>query len=392
MKRIMNKPVLCFLVLIISFSILIPAYAEVTSLKTNSAFYKGGSKIYFSGTILDTDASTVTVLIFDPNGQYTRIAASGFANSTHQFQIMVDTSAIDNQQKLSLKGIYNATAFVAQKENGKTVSFAFSPDGSPLLASPPTSLVASAPSSTEIDLSWSMGENNAGSSISGYKIERNDGSGFNTIQNTQTTYFSDLGLVPHQQYSYRVSAINSAGTSAPSNVVNATTLSSPNVPANPIPNNSTAPSLDELLQQRMKDAQKLQELLHGSHSSGSSQSPPAGISHTIGLTEHVNLNDLSDAIPTGSISKSNPTQIPNIAINNILYPLISIVGVGIVVTILYFRKKRKTKDDEMNPEISSVTAKESDEDYPILIIKNRLAKGEITMEEFKLLKDELSES
>jgi hypothetical protein len=147
-----------------------------------------------------------------------------------------------------------------------------------------------------------------------------------------------------------------------------------------------------LLQQRMKDAQKLQELLHGSHSSGSSQSPPAGISHTIGLTEHVNLNDLSDAIPTGSISKSNPTQIPNIAINNILYPLISIVGVGIVVTILYFRKKRKTKDDEMNPEISSVTAKESDEDYPILIIKNRLAKGEITMEEFKLLKDELSES
>ena len=386
----MNNLILGFLISLVAFSILVPAYAEVTSLKTDSSFYKGGSKIYFSGTILDTDASTVTVLIFDPNNQYTRIAASGFANSTHQFQIMVDTSAIDNQQKLSLKGIYNATAFVAQKENGKTVSFAFSPDGSPLIASPPTSLVASARSSTEIDLSWSMGANNAGSLISGYRIERNDGSGFNLIQNTQTTYFSDLGLVPNKQYSYRVSAINSAGTSSPSTIVNATTLSPPNVPINPIPNNSNAPSLDELLQQRMKDAEKLQELLHGSHSSGSSQ-PPLGISHNIDLTEHVSLNDISNTIPTKPILESNPTQIPNIDIKNILYLLISFAGVGIVVTVLYLRKKRKTQNDTINPEISSDTSKEIEADYPMLILKNRLAKGEITMDEFKLLKNELSE-
>jgi uncharacterized membrane protein len=31
-----------------------------------------------------------------------------------------------------------------------------------------------------------------------------------------------------------------------------------------------------------------------------------------------------------------------------------------------------------------------DEDYAMMILKNRLAKGEITIEEFKILKDELS--
>jgi len=381
---------------IIVFSMLIPAYAEVTSLKTNSPFYKGGNKIYFSGTILNSDASTVTILIFRPDNQYALIA-SGIANNTHQFQIMVDTSIQENQQKLSSKGIYNATAFVAHKENGKTVSFAFSPDGSPITVSPPI-LVATVRSSTEIDLSWSNGENNGGTTISGYKIERSDGNNFNTIQNTQITSYQDLGLVPNQQYSYRVSAINSVGiTSDPSNVVSAATMAPQNVPPpNPTSDGSTAPSLDELLKQRMKDAQKLQELLHGSNPSGSTQSPQPGVQHTISLNEQLNLNDAYNVIPKKSVSENNLSQgtFPNFEIKNIMYPLISIVGVAIVVTVLYLRKKQKTiSNGTMGVDTSSVKPIASDtEDYPILIIKNRLAKGEITMDEFKLLKDELSES
>jgi len=128
---------------IIVSSTIIPAYAEVTSLKTNAPFYKGGSKINFSGATLDTDPPNVTILIFNPNGQFIMLT-SGLADSNHQFQVALDTSIPDSQQKLSVKGIYNATAFIAKQENGKTTSFVFSPDGSPIAPAFPTSLTASA--------------------------------------------------------------------------------------------------------------------------------------------------------------------------------------------------------------------------------------------------------
>src|SRR5574337_752133 len=127
----MNRYGICFvaLVAIVITSAIIPAYAEVTSLKTNTSFYKGGNKIYFSGTVLDTDPPNVTILLFDPTNKFI-VLSSGIADSNHQFQIVIDTSTSDNQQKFSLKGVYNATAFIANKENGKTVNFIYSPDGS----------------------------------------------------------------------------------------------------------------------------------------------------------------------------------------------------------------------------------------------------------------------
>ncbi|MGI0075448.1 MAG: hypothetical protein ACREA5_05850, partial [Nitrosotalea sp.] len=137
-------------VVVVSITIL-PAYAEVTSLKTNTSFYKGGSTVYFSGTVLNTDPPNVTILLFDPTNKFI-LLASGNADSNHQFQINVDTSTSNNQQKFSVKGTYNATAFIANKENGQTVNFVFSPDGSPAIPSSPTSLAASVVSSTEIDL------------------------------------------------------------------------------------------------------------------------------------------------------------------------------------------------------------------------------------------------
>ncbi len=112
----------------------LPAYAEVTSLQTTSSFYKGGSTIYFSGTVLASDPPNVTILVFDPTNKFI-LLASGNADNNHQFQISVDTSTSDNQQKFTLKGTYNATAFIATKENGKTVNFVFSPDGS-MISSP----------------------------------------------------------------------------------------------------------------------------------------------------------------------------------------------------------------------------------------------------------------
>ncbi len=87
----------------------------------------------------------------------------------------------------------------------------------------PTGLAASAVTSTQINLSWVDNATNE----TGYSIERSVG--------TSTTYaeiattaagvntYANTGLTPSTQYNYRVRAFNSAGNSAYTSVVSATT-------------------------------------------------------------------------------------------------------------------------------------------------------------------------
>jgi len=94
---------------------------------------------------------------------------------------------------------------------------------------PPTGLTSSVVSSSQINLSWAAPSNNGGSAITGYKIERSSNGGTNwgtLISNsgsTGTTY-SNTGLAANTTYTYRVSTINSVGTSTVSNTASATTL------------------------------------------------------------------------------------------------------------------------------------------------------------------------
>ena len=94
--------------------------------------------------------------------------------------------------------------------------------------SSPTGLTATASSSSQINLSWTAPSNNGGSAITGYEIERSTDGGttwsvlVSNTGSTGTTY-SDTGLAANTAYTYRVSAINSVGTSTPSNIVSATT-------------------------------------------------------------------------------------------------------------------------------------------------------------------------
>jgi hypothetical protein len=99
-----------------------------------------------------------------------------------------------------------------------SISWAASPN-------PPSNLVASAASSSQINLIWSDNSNNEG----GYKIERWNGSSYvqiNTVGANVTTY-TDSGLAPSTTYTYRVRAYNSVGDSGYSNESSATTLSPP---------------------------------------------------------------------------------------------------------------------------------------------------------------------
>lgn len=109
-----------------------------------------------------------------------------------------------------------------------TLTAYFSTGSTTTAPQPPTSLTAAVASSSQINLSWNAPTNNGGSAITGYKIERstNAGSTWSTIvantASTSTT-FSDMGLAANTSYTYRVSAINSVGTSSPSNTASTTT-------------------------------------------------------------------------------------------------------------------------------------------------------------------------
>ncbi|HJW19489.1 MAG TPA: fibronectin type III domain-containing protein, partial [Candidatus Nitrosotalea sp.] len=103
---------------------------------------------------------------------------------------------------------------------------------------PPTNLSTTVVSSSQINLSWVASSNNGGSAITGYKIDRstNNGSTWSTlVANTGSTgtAYSDTGLASNTTYTYRVSAINSVGTSSPSGMSSATTGSNATPPQSP---------------------------------------------------------------------------------------------------------------------------------------------------------------
>ena len=110
----------------------------------------------------------------------------------------------------------------------------------PVAPGAPTGLTATANGSAQIDLSWTAPADNGGRVITGYKIEVSSDAG-----NAWTTHLADTtsadttyehtGLAAGTTRHYRVSAINTIGTSAASNVDDATTGAGTNNTA--VPNN-----------------------------------------------------------------------------------------------------------------------------------------------------------
>jgi hypothetical protein len=94
--------------------------------------------------------------------------------------------------------------------------------------SAPTSLTATPITGTRIDLSWNTPADNGGSSIIGYRVERNQTTidNFVTLVNntgTTTTTYSDTTVSQNHQERYRVAAWNTFGLGAYSNSATATT-------------------------------------------------------------------------------------------------------------------------------------------------------------------------
>ena len=85
----------------------------------------------------------------------------------------------------------------------------------------PTRLVATSSSSTQIELKWNLPTSDGNDPIIGYQIEVKEGTGeYDVLEsNTRTAdrTYTHTGVTPEIKYTYRISAVNSIGTSDESN-------------------------------------------------------------------------------------------------------------------------------------------------------------------------------
>jgi len=107
-------------------SITIPAFAEVETIQTDRLFYSNGDKIIFSGTVDNDSTGLVTIVIRDSNDKFVLLtqALIEFNNTFKR--------SVNSNEKFSVHGIYNATAFLVNITEGELTRFDYSLDGSPV--------------------------------------------------------------------------------------------------------------------------------------------------------------------------------------------------------------------------------------------------------------------
>ncbi len=107
-------------------SLIIPAYAEVQSIKTDKLFYTLGDKMFFSGTVESDSTGLVTIVIRDSNDKFV-LLTQALIKHDNTFERNIDVN-----DKFTDHGIYNATAFLVNMTEGSLTRFDFSTDGSPV--------------------------------------------------------------------------------------------------------------------------------------------------------------------------------------------------------------------------------------------------------------------
>lgn len=321
----------CFFVITISFAI--PVYGEVKSLKADKTLYANGDTIIFSGTVDKEDfRKMVNIVIHDPQNNFVGITA-GFSEEDNTFHIPVKTTDAQFQNKFALKGTYNATAFITVESKGITLGFDFSPDGSPVVHSQTTTPVP--PPKTE---------------TTEEPKPKQDVTSQTQPDTTQQT--SDGGK-----------------------------------------------SVQEKIQERIEIAKKQREAL----SKPPVQTAPTE-NHIVNQTSSVNVVNNTVTKPvTHTEEKSAGTDMNtgqfDLDSSSFIYAIAGIVGAAAVAAIIYGVKNKKKNKKQAEPKDEQAQKTEAQEktilppedQYPLMILKNRLAKGEITIEEFNELKDALKE-
>jgi chitodextrinase len=159
-----------------------------------------GYRVFRNGALLQT------------LGNVTTYANTGLAASTTYSYAVRALDAADNVSELS------SSASATTQASADTVA-----------PSTPTGLVATAVSSSQINLSWTASTDNVG--VTGYRIFR-DGALIQTVGNVTT--YANTGLTASTTYSYAVRALDAAGNvSGLSSSASATTQSGGGTPGTP---------------------------------------------------------------------------------------------------------------------------------------------------------------
>jgi len=107
-------------------SIAIPAFAEVETIQTDKLFYSNGDKIIFSGTVDYDSTGLVSIVIRDSNEKFV-LLTQALIKSDNTFE-----RSVNSNEEFSVHGIYNATAFIVKISEGAFTIFDYSLDGSPV--------------------------------------------------------------------------------------------------------------------------------------------------------------------------------------------------------------------------------------------------------------------
>jgi len=95
----------------------IPAYAFVENLQVDKKYYVNDDEIKFSGLVGKGTTGLVTIVINDPNNEFT-LLKQAFLKADETFELVINTNT-----KFLSEGTYNATAFVVNMTNGASIIF-----------------------------------------------------------------------------------------------------------------------------------------------------------------------------------------------------------------------------------------------------------------------------
>ncbi len=119
-----GKSAVFLLMLFLLISTVVPAYAAVTSFHTDRMFYVKGDQISISGIVDAESTGLVSIVFRDSNNKFV-LLTQAIIQPDNTFMKNIST-----ELKFTDHGIHNATAFIFNLTKGKTVSFDFSMDGS----------------------------------------------------------------------------------------------------------------------------------------------------------------------------------------------------------------------------------------------------------------------
>lgn len=186
-----------------------------------------------TGSATSSTASVTTTnandLLFAANDVQTSTSGAGTGFTS---RIITQDGDIAEDRIVTATGSYSATASLTSSGAWVMQMVAFkaaSADTTPPIA--PSNLIATAASSSQINLTWTASTDNVG--VSGYWIERCQGTSCSTFARVNstlatTTSYSNTGLTAGTNYSYRVQAADAAGNLSPySNTASAITASNP---------------------------------------------------------------------------------------------------------------------------------------------------------------------